>query len=123
MGTNITAAASLLAVVVRIWIQLYRYVGKCKGCGVQCRVEGRLAAPAVGGQLVVATDGQAFACADLGSNPYALLGQCACGHRVRVERVTKGSKASKHKCGGICRHAKGPSCDCLCGGVNHGAGG
>jgi hypothetical protein len=29
---------------------------------------------------------------------------------------------SMHKCGAKCRHAKGSSCDCECGGQFHGAG-
>ncbi len=29
---------------------------------------------------------------------------------------------SRHKCGARCRHAKGNSCECECGGKNHGAG-
>jgi hypothetical protein len=29
---------------------------------------------------------------------------------------------SLHKCGDKCRNAKGPNCECACGGHNHGAG-
>ena len=37
-------------------------------------------------------------------------------------RVLFTETATPTKCGGLCRNAKGPSCDCSCKGVNHGSG-
>jgi len=39
-----------------------------------------------------------------------------------VERVIEYKKnPTLHKCDARCRHAKGKSCECSCGGANHGA--
>ncbi len=44
---------------------------------------------------------------------------CECGATVKLERVV-GFFAPEVKCGALCRNAVGPSCDCSCGGANHG---
>jgi hypothetical protein len=98
-----------------------RFVGKCKECGAQCRIEGR---PGTGtnGHSIVMDGDTLFMGGALGMYTHQMQGTCVCGRVVQCELVYQGKKASKHKCSGICRSAKGPSCDCLCGGENHGAG-
>lgn len=48
-------------------------------------------------------------------------GMCGCGRSIRFHTV-KARYRPDVKCGGICRNAKGPNCDCSCNGVNHGQG-
>jgi hypothetical protein len=45
---------------------------------------------------------------------------CACGAHVRLNAVR--GIVSEKKCGAGCRHAKGPTCSCECGGEHHGEG-
>ena len=48
-------------------------------------------------------------------------GVCGCGRWIKYAPI----KASYHpdvKCGGVCRNAKGTTCDCSCNGANHGQG-
>ncbi len=54
---------------------------------------------------------------------YYAFGQCAgCSGWHYAERMIKRpSSPSGHVCGGKCRAARGPSCECSCGGSNHGA--
>jgi len=40
---------------------------------------------------------------------------------LRVEPITHDLAGSQHKCGPKCRSARGPACECSCGGKNHGA--
>lgn len=42
--------------------------------------------------------------------------------KVPVHRVVayKTHSPSRHKCGAKCRNAKGPNCECVCGGEFHG---
>lgn len=45
-----------------------------------------------------------------------------CGQNLQNrERVMGGNSGKVMKCGGICRSAKGPACDCPCEGANHGS--
>lgn len=43
----------------------------------------------------------------------------ACG-RFRYGKAIVGRISTVHTCGAKCRSSKGPSCDCSCGGENHG---
>jgi len=45
-----------------------------------------------------------------------------CGGHLATFKVVQGSFAAGIKCGGKCRNAVGPSCDCQCAGQNHGSG-
>ena len=48
---------------------------------------------------------------------------CAgCGGRGATFKVVEGRFSESVKCGGKCLNAVGPSCDCQCGGENHGSG-
>lgn len=53
-------------------------------------------------------------------------GACPCGGRVesmgKVHRDRLVREGQESPCDGRCTGAKGPSCDCHCGGVNHGSG-
>lgn len=54
-------------------------------------------------------------------------GECgACGGRMEFMGETKRDRLVKHgfecPCDARCTHARGPSCDCRCGGANHGSG-
>jgi hypothetical protein len=69
-----------------------RSLGRCKSCKKAHRAEGAGFKPSV---------------------------TCDCGTRVRLEPVI-GFTAPKVHCGALCRNAVGPSCDCSCGGANHG---
>ena len=44
-----------------------------------------------------------------------------CGFRPFVAHEVVG-KVTEHTCGAKCRNAKGPICDCSCGGAHHGEG-
>ena len=45
--------------------------------------------------------------------------RCECGAIVKLA-VVHGSYDPHIECGAKCRNAVGPSCDCSCGGANHG---
>lgn len=48
-------------------------------------------------------------------------GECPAGHgRVYLERV-RGTRTDA-PCNSACMYARGPSCECGCGGANHGGG-
>lgn len=54
-------------------------------------------------------------------------GQCgACGGQIEfMGQVCRDRLVKKHEecaCDGRCTHARGPSCECKCGGANHGTG-
>lgn len=51
-----------------------------------------------------------------------VFGRCPTNHKVfRLKRV-QGTYSAVHKCDSRCLNAKGHSCTCSCGGVNHGRG-
>lgn len=106
-----------------------RWIGRCKGCKSAVRVEGvvrELVGPSARARAmfaVVGADGLARVSSCYGD--YEVVGAaCACGKWTSLRLVVDGGKsdAARHKCGGICRNAKGPNCDCACRGANHGAG-
>lgn len=51
----------------------------------------------------------------------AMSATCPDHGPFRLDHVW-GVKVEKVKCGAMCRNAVGPSCDCSCGGANHGSG-
>lgn len=46
---------------------------------------------------------------------------CECGQRVALKGIW-GNVSVKKECNAVCMGAVGPSCDCSCGGDNHGGG-
>lgn len=57
------------------------------------------------------------------SNRYYAAGKCpACGLWHLADRVIFFQKnPSLHKCNAKCQAARGPNCECSCGGANHGS--
>lgn len=53
-------------------------------------------------------------------------GSCDCGGGLEMMGRVKGQAVlaarSECPCNSVCTHAKGPNCDCKCGGENHGTG-
>ncbi len=45
---------------------------------------------------------------------------CTCGRREVFWRDVEGKYKAEEKCGAKCQASKGPSCECSCGGMNHG---
>lgn len=54
------------------------------------------------------------------------IDECDCCGPVILMGIVHGDKFVKHEnrpaCDGRCTHAHGPTCDCACGGANHGTG-
>jgi hypothetical protein len=103
-------------------VPAFRYIGKCKGCGhvyVQEIVTRWVETRDSYGQVWVrrqsaGTERHVFC----SCNPAAGRGR---GSRVAL-RLVKGSYSESHVCDARCLNAVGPSCECSCGGANHGAG-
>jgi hypothetical protein len=51
-------------------------------------------------------------------------GACpGCGRlHPSARRIVYSAKPSRHVCNALCMGARGPNCECQCGGKNHGAG-
>lgn len=47
---------------------------------------------------------------------------CKCGVPCKTMNALVGKFSDKHVCGAKCLNSKGPSCECSCGGKNHGSG-
>lgn len=108
---------------------VHNYIGRCKLCragvavvdaafgttrahdGVRLVVDYAIADP----------DGRVYRAIDNGSNSAAFHAGCKCGAWVTVRRVD-GKVSEKHVCGARCLNSTGPSCECSCGGANHGRG-
>lgn len=120
----------------------HRWIGRCKKCGATHKVEGEITlawAPEQKWQIgagagstraghddyVVrgtgASSGLLYTMGDHGSNPYKIPVPCG-DHWANLQRVTEGTKKSKHECGARCTNATGPNCDCRCKGRMHGSG-
>ena len=50
------------------------------------------------------------------------MGICPDCHRMMEANYLKATLRPEVKCSGICIHARGGTCDCSCGGANHGKG-
>lgn len=96
-----------------------RYFGKC--LFKQCRKVFVRDFPVIGGNrlpVVISFEGWDT----IFSASLAGKLRCECGHRVSNWKPLKAKLSSKHECGAKCLTSKGPSCECSCGGKNHGAG-
>jgi len=80
--------------------QARRYFGKCdtKGCKHRAVFEG----------------------AYYGPNGQCLSRQCPNHPGMLTWRELKAKVTEEKECNGVCMGAVGPSCDCSCGGENHG---
>lgn len=98
-----------------------RYIAKCR-CGVITSIAGARTAALTKDStglyaVAVTADGTPFTL-DNGSARVPCRG---CGE-PRLARRVIGKFSAKHKCNAKCLHSKGFSCECSCGGKNHGAG-
>lgn len=100
-----------------------RFFGKCRACKSAVVVE---STPRVLiSQAVVLGGGpqQSFMI-----QPFELVAQlpgyfaCRCGGSVKNWQRLQARISDKHVCGAKCLNSKGPSCECSCGGANHGSG-
>lgn len=101
------------------------YVGRCKSCRKAfavtdvVRAGARLRDTHRSFDIVHLTpDGRVFRSIDNGSNACAFHAVCKCGAWVTVRKVD--GKFTEHACNGKCMASTGPSCECACGGKNHG---
>lgn len=101
----------------------HRWIGRCRRCDAEHRVEGRIASayasPGHHDSVVRATDGRLLTTSAQGTDPTLIWVPCG-DHHCLLRRVHEGTKRSKHQCGARCTNATGPSCDCRCKGENHG---
>jgi hypothetical protein len=107
-----------------------RYVGRCQSCksGVARDVVGyeqELVKTAGDGMYARAVRETRFTAGEAQdgcsvSSVYGVRAQCGCGGFVSLEAV-RGTYKAGHKCDARCLNATGPSCECECGGANHGA--
>lgn len=99
--------------VSRVACEPTRFLGKCIACkrpiSVLMTAEVRVGA-------------RQYAEGDAACHVYSngLVYVSCCG-RERVLKRVRGVYSEKHKCDARCTHSKGPSCECSCGGKNHGA--
>lgn len=104
-----------------------RYFGKCKACKAPVVVnarQGNVYPMPVGGKFVdnVHCMSSAFTLMPFHvvvSEGYVL---CKCGVPCRTLKALSATFSDKHVCGAKCLNSKGPSCECSCGGANHGSG-
>lgn len=102
-----------------------RFNGKHKACGARFSV--LITATAYdhternARTKFAAADGRAFESVCFGWDPSSLVFACACGGRG-IARKVEGRVVADKKCDGRCLAATGHSCECACGGKNHGAG-
>lgn len=85
---------------------------------VRCKCEGKAGAALVVHCYQTNKEGTIFFHAARSWSPWA---RCwACKGLFKVAEI-KGRRTA-HECGAKCLASKGPTCECACGGKNHGAG-
>lgn len=107
-----------------------RFLGKCKGCGTKHGIE---RAETVERRETPTRTVQGLQGWPKVTRFYRLEGSgrfnrpeqyahipCACGKSAKLARVV-GTFSEVHKCGAKCLASTGPTCECSCGGKNHGA--
>jgi hypothetical protein len=97
-----------------------RYFGKCKACKATTTMD------AVKGNAYAVTGLFDRASANFSLVPFAIAAAdgyfaCNCGRAIKVWAPLKAKLSTKHECNAKCLASKGPSCECSCGGKNHGA--
>lgn len=94
-----------------------RYFGKCRTCKQGAVRDFQT----IGGNrlpIVVLANGKQeviYQAAEMG------FFRCACGGIIKGWTALKAKISAKHVCGAKCIASKGPSCECSCGGKNHGS--
>lgn len=103
---------------------LRNLLGRCKSCrkgtcitgAVTCMIVVRLA----NSSSTVHLDGVVTANRIIArGSSGAYVAACGCGARVMLHEV-QARRITEHVCGSKCMASTGPSCDCSCGGRNHG---
>jgi|SRR6185312_3079836 len=92
-----------------------RYIAKCKGCG--CFTSGLTA-----GQDARKSKGDASRGGSVYThvNGSIVLDCRKCGE-PRYAKLVRGVVSTKHECNAKCLSSTGTTCECSCGGKNHGA--
>lgn len=103
-----------------------RWVGRCKACGADRKVDGVLATgwrKGHGCDQIVVAGTSAYLTACNGTDSSMLWVPC-CSARAKLTRVYDSHRAGKprHECNAKCLASTGPACECKCKGANHGAG-
>lgn len=100
-----------------------RWVGRCKGCRSGVKLDGTPLHDQRGDAAVLGADGLVYTTRVLNTHEIVLVSH-QCGRWVFVRPVFDGGAptSKRHQCGARCTSATGPSCDCRCGGANHGSG-
>jgi len=108
------------------WNETLTLIGRCKGCRKGIRVEAVPGTvpevdPRFGSRRNALKFGEAVELALHGCHWSGCFTVCAgCGERFQLRRLL-GKVVADKACGGRCMSATGPSCECACGGANHGA--
>lgn len=104
-----------------------RYLAKCKSCGKGCardfQTQGGNRIPVVlvaYYELSPRTEYQHLTEVSIWEAGERGLLRCTCGRALRTWSAVK-ARRTKQPCGAKCLAATGASCDCACGGKNHGA--
>ena len=100
------------------------YLGRCgeKGCGYALFATTEDLKPATGFGAVKAGTGAYKIPSQVDADRYNVFGRCTSGHKVFMLKAVKGTYSAEHKCDSRCLNAKGHTCTCSCGGMNHGRG-
>jgi len=99
------------------------YLGKCKHCGTVTRGES-VKVPGAGGTMTDRLDRDDVR--RVGAVYEHRFGNAAldcrvCGLAVRNLKPIRGTVKPNVACNAKCLSSKGPTCECSCGGKNHGA--
>jgi len=97
---------------------LERFLGSCPNCGVTVRV----GAVETGPRAWQIVEGPRALLKSVKSDGQSITAGCPHCHsaKVRLERVE--ALHTEEPCNAACMFARGPRCECSCGGENHGAG-
>lgn len=102
------------------------YIGRCKtkGCATTLRVDdGALSARHAGSVFTFAPVPADASLSGVGFvvGNYGTFARCQ-DHGLFPLKALRGTLNRERECNDKCRNATGASCDCQCGGANHGAG-
>lgn len=97
-----------------------RYNGKCSCGRVVSLLACRIKLSRAPWEAYQASESGRFYCAAPQCGVWIRV-PCACGERVILAKPVHGTRNDSVKCDARCTHAKGHSCECSCGGKNHGA--
>ena len=104
-----------------------RQFGKCRTCKAAVVIDAQRGNAYLMPVRGIEIEGKHFMSSNLTLVPFHYAAQegyitCKCGAPVRSFSALVGRFSDKHVCGAKCLNSKGPSCECSCGGANHGSG-